>query len=174
MKTGDKELILRLAGLYCEMANSPEGTPTSFTNAVKTAVDISALLETLDLAPLSEEKTNKIVELGRQFNSLVRNNDLAGAKTVITDLINFVSENVPVEQLAPEFSAFMGAPMTADTEPLSETSAAMMRALNKPDPDEQDMQAIRRGADLLNGLIEGGKIVGSFSGLLEGFMSEPA
>ena len=168
MKSSNKELLLKLADLFCEAANTPEGTPTSFTNVVKTAVDIGALLETLDLAPLSEDKVAKIGELGRRVYGNIQEQDFDSAKEALTELINYVSENAPVEQLSPGFAAFMGAPMTPAGDDINRTSRAMMMALNKPEPNEEDISAIRRGADVLLGLIESG-VGGSFADLLEGF-----
>ncbi len=169
MKRADKELILRLADFYCEAAKSPEGTPDSFINLVKAAVNIDALLETLDLAPLSDEKIAKIEEFGRRVYSNIQESDFDSAKEALTELINYVSENAPVEQLAPEFAAFMGAPMTPAGEEINQASRAMMQALVNPNPDSEDISAIRRGADVLIGLIEGGHIGGSFADLMEGF-----
>jgi len=64
--------------------------------------------------------------------------------------------------------------MTPEGDALSNTSRAMMTALNKSDPDEQDIEAINRGADLLSGLVRDNKIAGGFSDLLEGMpMPEP-
>lgn len=65
MKQADKELILRLADIYCDMANSPEGTPTSFTNAVKVGADFRATLEALDFAPLKGEDGESFTELAK-------------------------------------------------------------------------------------------------------------